>query len=227
MLTAAMPFNMWQTLWRGALDCISAPRCPRCAGEAELEGGFCAVCQEALALPEGGVQGDAPLLWCALAPYAGALRGLLLAQRPRPERAVIAALATRLHHCCATVLPGALLLPIPSWKRAGNPLPMLLAETLLQAGDGSATLAPQLLRRARPTVGQHHLGRALRVCNLQGAFAAAPVQGQALSWQRRRRPLWLVDDILTTGSTALAAAQALERAGWCVQGLLAIARTPL
>ena len=53
-----------------------------------------------------------------------------------------------------------------------------------------------------------------------------PPQGQALVWHRRQRPLWLVDDILTTGSTALAAAEALHCAGWAVQGVLALARTP-
>ena len=218
---------MWQTLLRGALDCISAPRCPRCGGDGPASGsGFCSACLEVLALPEGGLQGDAPLLWCALAPYAGALRTLLLRQRPQPEPGVITALAASLHGCCATVLPGALVLPIPSWKRSGNPLPRLVAAALQQAAGPTATLAPELLQRTRPTVGQHHLGRELRSCNLQRAFAAPPPQGPALAWHRRQRPLWLVDDILTTGSTALAAAEALQAAGWAVQGVLAIARTP-
>jgi predicted amidophosphoribosyltransferase len=227
MLTAAMPFWMWQPLWRGALDLLSAPRCSRCGGDAEADHRFCAVCLQALALPLGGLQGDAPLLWCALAPYGGALRTLLLRQRPQPEPTVITALATQLHGCCGSVLPGALLVPIPSWKRRGNSLPLLLAEALMQAGAGGATLAPELLRRTRPTVGQHHLGRGQRLSNLCQAFAATPPRGAARGWLRQRRPLWLVDDILTTGSTALAAAQALQAAGWAVQGVLAIARTPL
>jgi predicted amidophosphoribosyltransferase len=226
MLTAAMPFGMWQTLWRGALTLLSAPRCPRCSGDAEADDGFCLACLQDLALPLGGLQGDAPLLWCALAPYGGALRTLLLRQRPQPDPAVITALATQLHGCCASVLPGALLVPIPSWKRCGNPLPLRLAGALVQAGGGCATLAPELLQRTRPTVGQHHLGRGQRLSNLRQAFAAPSPQGPARGWWRQRRPLWLVDDILTTGSTALAAAQALQAAGWAVQGVLAIARTP-
>jgi adenine/guanine phosphoribosyltransferase-like PRPP-binding protein len=36
----------------------------------------------------------------------------------------------------------------------------------------------------------------------------------------------LVDDILTSGATALAAAEALQQEGWRVQGLLCLARTP-
>ena len=38
--------------------------------------------------------------------------------------------------------------------------------------------------------------------------------------------MFLVNDILTTGATACAAAEALAAAGYAVQGLLALARTP-
>ena len=217
-----------QQIWRGALALISAPRCPVCAAalldpprvepmalEAAL---FCGECVQQLALPQGGLQGDVPLLWCAAAPYDGALRRLLLRQRPRPEPPVIAALAAVLHRSCSTVLPGALLVPIPSWKRRGNPLPQLVAQELARRAGASTAVLPQLLQRHRPTLGQHHLSRSLRQRNLQGAFACGPAQGS--------RPLWLVDDILTTGFTAAAAAAALQAGGHAVQGVLTLARTP-
>ena len=213
---------MWSTFWRQGLDLISAARCSACGGACDGSGPgtLCARCLDELALPEGGVQGDQPLLWCALAPYAGPLRVLLLRQRPTPDAALIAALAARLHSCCASVLQGALVVPVPSWKRAGNPLPLLLARALVAASSGRARLAPQLLQRSRPTLGQHHLSRSLRARNLHNAFTAQACVDQPA------RPLWLVDDILTTGATACSAAQALQTAGHAVQGLLALARTP-
>jgi len=213
---------MWSTLWRQSLDLISAARCRACGDACETCSStpLCARCIEQLALPEGGLQGDQPLLWCALAPYGGPFRTLLLRQRPTPDPALIAALAARLHGCCVSVLQGAIVVPVPSWKRRGNPLPLLLAQALVAASSGQARLGCQLLRRSRPTLGQHHLGRSLRARNLSNAFLA-----QACA-ERVPRPLWLVDDILTTGATACAASEALQSAGHAVQGLLALARTP-
>jgi ComF family protein len=65
--------------------------------------------------------------------------------------------------------------------------------------------APRLLRRVRDTRAQVGLGRQARQANVSGAFAADPgVAGRAVL---------LVDDVLTTGATLHAAAEALEAAG--------------
>jgi predicted amidophosphoribosyltransferase len=209
---------MLHNLWCAGLALISSPRCPICAGCASEEAPLCQPCGAHLALPEGGLQGDEPLLWCALGSYAGPLRQLLLSQRPKPRPSLIAALAVHLHRCCAGALPpGCLLVPIPSWKRAANPLPQLLAAGLARASG--RRLVPDLLQRRRATVGQHHLNRIQRLGNQRGSFACQAAAGG-------RAPVWLVDDILTTGATALAAAELLQHAGWPVQGLLCLARTP-
>ncbi len=66
--------------------------------------------------------------------------------------------------------------------------------------------APGVLRRLRHTPAQAGLGRARRLANLIGAFAADPhaVGG---------RTVLLVDDVLTTGATAAGCTQALLEAG--------------
>jgi predicted amidophosphoribosyltransferase len=210
---------MLHQLWRAGLALISSPCCPVCTRATDADLPVCVGCQQRLGLVEGGLLGDEPLLWCALGAYAGELRRLLLRQRPTPRPAVIRALAAQLHRCCTGALPpGCLLVPIPSWKRSANPLPQLLAAGLAEQAGPGAHLAPGLLKRARATVGQHHLDRRQRLDNQRGSFACVAGMGRA--------PVWLVDDILTTGATALAAATALQNDGWAVQGLLCLGRTP-
>lgn len=65
--------------------------------------------------------------------------------------------------------------------------------------------APRLLRRRRDTAPQSGLDRAARTRNLTGAFEAAAERVQG-------RTILLIDDVLTTGATARAAASALRRA---------------
>ena len=63
----------------------------------------------------------------------------------------------------------------------------------------------------------------MRQENQRGAFTCArrPHPKEA-----RQQPVYLVDDILTTGATALNASMALQGAGWRVQGVICLARTP-
>jgi predicted amidophosphoribosyltransferase len=72
-------------------------------------------------------------------------------------------------------------------------------------------------------LGQHHLGRQLRLANQEGAFAAKAAPAHQIG---PRPPVLLIDDILTTGATACAAANALTSAGWRLAGLACLARTP-
>lgn len=179
----------------------------------------------ALELPGDGLRGDSPLAWWAAGPYAGGLRQRLLQLRQRPDRQGIADLVEGL---CGALHQAfgdhrhrrPVLVAVPSWKRVGNPLPSLLSGCLARQLGWQQQ---QLLRRSRPVLGQHHLGRELRWANQAGAFCSVPLE----------RPPWgptppvvLVDDILTTGATAVAAASALQSAGWRPLGMACLARTP-
>lgn len=172
-----------------------------------------------------GQSGRTPLAWWAAGFYDGQARHRLLRLRDHPAaeglEPWLSTLMPLLEEGPAEGHPRGLVVPVPSWKRHANPLPGLLAAAVSRRLGWR--LQPQLLRRSRPVLGQHHLGRALRLANQQGAFVAQPAPSHRLG---PRQPVLLVDDILTTGATACAAAEALAQAGWRVTGLACLARTP-
>ena len=176
----------------------------------------CGRCIEEYGLGESNTSGSEPLPWRALGTYQGRFRQLVLKIKQQPQsrmtRAVIQLLA-KVHPLPKEVL----LVPIPSWKqKRGNPLPNLIA-----AGFGSPST--MLLHRTRAGLSQHHLNRSMRMHNLEGAFHAAPARHTSTE---PKTSVWLVDDILTTGATALAAQKALNEAGHSVRGILCLGRTP-
>ena len=141
----------------------------------------------------------------------------------RPDLAVWlgAALWLRLAGERSREWQGALLVPVPlhRWRRLerGYDQARLLARGVEQAG-GPPVLAA--LRRTRATAPQGAPGSSSRRANVRAAFAlargaAAPLRGT---------PVWLVDDVVASGSTADACARILRRAGAAAVGVLAVAR---
>lgn len=118
-----------------------------------------------------------------------------------------------------------------SWQQAlVVPIP-LHRERRLQRGYNQAELiakgfcratglsfAPYGLIRTKSTCAMHSLGVKERKTNLNGAFQL----GTKLS--STSRPILLIDDIYTTGSTALAATSVLEKADYTVLGIATVAR---
>jgi len=82
-----------------------------------------------------------------------------------------------------------------------------LSELKKTHSDWQLKLAPSTLLRLRPTESQAGLTPRERRLNVRGAFSVADT-GQVTA-----KHVLLVDDILTTGATARAAAQVLTRAG--------------
>lgn len=99
-----------------------------------------------------------------------------------------------------------IVVPVPSsnGNRGFNP-PQRIAQPLAQALN--LPLNVQLLKKIRTTPRQEGLSREKRMNNLVGAFWADPQQippnGRVL----------LVDDVITTGATVAACADALKKAG--------------
>ena len=171
-----------------------------------------------------GLSGISPLAWWASCLYEGQQRRRLLRLRDHPSAAALESwlppLVAQLEAELGQNGLPPLLLPIPSWKRRSNPLPPLVCQALVTHLGWRQV---RLLARSRPVLGQHHLGRELRLVNQQGAFRCLRPLGQ--HWGPRQ-PVLLVDDILTTGATAQAAADALRQGGWRVAGLACLAKTP-
>jgi ComF family protein len=216
------------------LDLLYPPRCAAC-GEPAEGGPFCEPCAEALE-PVGpgcrrcGAPGPddqcggclaAPPAFAAVragglygGPLAEAVQALKYGGRPavaRPLGAWLAALAA--------VPPGAVVVALPLARRRriarGYDQAALLAGHLARAAGGRRLRGA--LRRIRETSPQVGRSRAGRARNVAGAFAAVPRAVRGLE-------LWLVDDVVTTGATADAAARALLGAGARSVTVVALAR---
>jgi ComF family protein len=155
----------------------------------------------------------------ALVPFAhgGAVADAIHRLKYRGRREVARSLAALVVPPAAVHLAGATALaPIPLHparrRERGYDQALLLAREAARLAR--VPLAPNLLTRARSTRPQVGLSRAERIANVAGAFSARPCSGRVV----------LVDDVLTTGATASAAASALLVAGADEVFLLAVAR---
>jgi ComF family protein len=196
------------------LDLLLPPACFRCGRDLPADASVCGAC--ALAIPEAApvlVPGAAACL--AGAAYAGEVEGWVRAFKypgaaarfdPAPE-ALLGWLLARAADRVPPPLP-ALVVPVPLHPRrlrarGFNPAGLLARR--LARGLGVA-FDPVALVRVRDTASQTGLDARARQRNVAGAFRFA---------RRGRAParVWLVDDVVTTGSTLSASARALGRAG--------------
>ncbi len=217
----------------------------RCAGCASPRreiggGGLCAACWAGLprfepdttcpgcALPTGG----APCRGCAAAPppvartvafgpYEGGLKRLVHVLKFEGHDILAAPAAARLAETLrrAGVGPLDAVVPVPSTRRRnrerGYDPAALIGEAL--ARRLSLALLPAL-RRVVETPPQSALTASQRRSNVAGAFRAlASADG---------RSLLVTDDVLTTGATVFAAAEALRAAGASRIAVAVLARTP-
>lgn len=114
------------------------------------------------------------------------------------------------------------LLPVPMTASRLRARGFNQAVLLARALSAARTDASLLLRVADAQT-QHALSRAERWRNLATVFAVEPHRAQEVAG----RHLLLIDDVMTTGATLHAAAQALLDAGAGSVSALVLARTPL
>jgi len=201
------------------------PLCAGCAADLPRNDPCCSRC--ALPLPRGGAacgrcQGGPPPFARSVAPwlYEECLAHLIGRWKYAGERRLTPLLAQLWLAAAPATEPVDALVPVPlHWRRRlqrGFNQSEALARQLLAHGV-QARLAPRLLRRRRATAPQQGLDAARRQANLRGAFAVTePCEDLRLA---------VVDDVMTTGTTAAAAARALLAAGAARVDIWCLART--
>jgi predicted amidophosphoribosyltransferase len=147
----------------------------------------------------------------AAAPYAGAVRGALLAHKERGRLRLAGPLGLALAAAVRCVVPHGpvVLVPVPSSRRVvrqrgHDHARRLAASAARHLGPGAAVV--RLLAPARSVADQSGLDSRGRALNVGGAFrAVAPA--------RSGPPVVVVDDVVTTGATLVEAVRALAAVG--------------
>ncbi len=151
---------------------------------------------------------------CALV-YTGACRRLVTRAKAEARPAAVAACADLMPEPPQDLFDDAVIVPVPPspGRRPGPHLGTRLARAVASAAHRPLRCC---LATTRPAAEQHRLGLAERRDNVRDLFAC---RGPA------PRRVILVDDLVTSGATATAAASALAAAGTEHIDLIALART--
>ncbi|HKQ19073.1 MAG TPA: phosphoribosyltransferase family protein [Candidatus Eisenbacteria bacterium] len=221
------------------VDALLGRSCPGCAGPTPRRRAVCDACdalvprsgsvhcilclRETAARPDAPADPQAPAGAERICPRHGAARILLAGPRYAPplDRVIHAfkyAGVRELGGWVASLLPEPPARDEPIWREyALVPVPLHPARRAWRGFDQARLLAqlagrawgiPVLdaLTRTRDHPPQARLPRPERPANVRDAFRVLP----ALTPAVRDRPILLVDDVATTGSTLLEAAEALE-----------------
>ena len=217
-------------LFRSVLDFALPPRCGGCGAIIDEVDSFCADCWRQLeflgaggcvrcGLPLNATEAETCAVCLAKPPRLDRIRAAVaydeisrsIALRLKYGRKVALArtMSRYMQPLLSQLPPEAILVPVPLhrtrlWNRGFNQSAIVARELSRRLG---ASVAVDALKRVKPTPPLKGLSMAQRRRTVAGAFQVNPKS------ELGGRTVVLVDDVLTTGSTANACARALKRAG--------------
>ena len=203
------------------LEAFAPARCAAC--DVVSRAPTCPGCTRTLRdLPVPAVRRADDLTWVAAFEYVEPVRSMIHRAKYRAAlsalRALADASAARVVMQLARAGDGVVAVPLGRrrLRQRGYNQAEVVARAL--AGVVDAPLLTGLVR-VRETKAQAEQSEPQRLANVEGAFAwrGAPLDGAQL---------WLVDDVVTTGATARAAAAALREAGAGALHVVALASVP-
>ena len=214
---SCVPTAPFRALLARLLELLSPASCAACAGPRAGAPPFCLTCgTPPLAIPD--TLGAVPLIVAGpyAPPLAPAIRRLKFEGHAELARPLARLLEPRLN--ALGIGPNASFVPVPLHRarlvERGFNQSALLASALAHGTGGH--FAARALERSRRTDQQARLGRSERRANVHDAFIARPAAVP--------RRVVLVDDVVTTGATALACLKTLEEAGAEALAVVALAR---
>ena len=158
--------------------------------------------------------------------YDGELRELihlLKYEQVEPAATVLGRMLAKAIDKLSPIADSMLVVPVPLHRAKRRQRGFNQAEMIARAAIRTSTLhcefGTDVLERTRPTVSQIGLTRAQRIENVHGAFRVAHLNRVA------GRAILLVDDVLTTGTTASECARILRKAGAEKVWVATVART--
>jgi ComF family protein len=136
---------------------------------------------------------------------------LLKYEQVEPAAGVLGRMLADAIHKLGPIPDSILVVPVPLYRskrrQRGFNQAELIARAALKKGAFNCELGADVLERTRPTVSQIGLTRAQRIENIRGAFRVPHLN------RVKGRSVLLVDDVLTTGTTASECARVLRRGG--------------
>ncbi len=242
----ASPFARLTPALRGALRVIYPPQCLTCETPVSEEGTLCPACWpevpfihglacDKCGIPLPGDSREAVLCDDCLAiarpwgrgravlVYGGGARRLVLGLKYGDRHDVAAPAGRWLARAARPLLrPDSVIVPVPlHWwrlfRRRYNQAALLGAALSRETG---VEHLPDLLIRRRHTGNQDGRSRADRFANLQGAIVARAARAARITG----RHVLLVDDVMTSGATLAAAAEACFEAGADAVDVITLAR---